>query len=54
VQTMETKMSGYDSGYLPPPNFGPGNRSGPVVVGVSECCNNGQWFTPHSGWRAGF
>ena len=53
VQTMETKMSGYDSGYLPPPTFGPGNRSGPVVVGVSECCNNGRWFTPQAGWRAG-
>ena len=35
VQTWETKMNGYDSGYLPPPTFGPGNRSGPLVVGVT-------------------
>jgi len=54
VQTMETKMSGYDSGYLPPPTFGPRNRSGPLLVGVSACCNNGQWYSPQPGWRASF
>jgi ABC-type branched-subunit amino acid transport system substrate-binding protein len=54
VQTWETKMNGYESGYLPPPTFGPGNRSGPLVVGVAACCTNGQWTTPQSGWHAAF
>ena len=54
VQTWETKMNGYESGYLPPPTFGPGNRSGPLVVGISACCTNGQWTTPQPGWRAAF
>jgi hypothetical protein len=54
VQTMETKMNGYDSGYLPPPSFGPGNRSGPLSVGVSACCANGRWTTPQIGWRPDF
>ena len=54
VQTWETKMNGYESGYLPPPTFGPGNRSGPLVVGVSACCTNNRWTTPQQGWRATF
>jgi branched-chain amino acid transport system substrate-binding protein len=54
VQTMETKMNGYDSGYLPPPTFGPKVRYGPTVVGVSACCTGGRWTTPQSGWRADF
>jgi ABC-type branched-subunit amino acid transport system substrate-binding protein len=54
VQTWETKMNGYDSGYLPPPTFGPGNRSGPLVVGVTACCTDGRWTTPQPGWRASF
>jgi substrate-binding family protein len=54
VQTMETKMNGYDSGYLPPPTFGPKIRYGPTVVGVTACCTNGRWATPQSGWRAEF
>jgi len=54
VQTMETKINGYDSGYLPPPTFGPKIRYGPTVVGVSACCTAGKWTTPQSGWRADF
>jgi ABC-type branched-subunit amino acid transport system substrate-binding protein len=54
VQTFETKMNGFDSGYLPPPTFGPHDRSGPVAVGVTACCTNGHWTTPHPGWRAEF
>jgi len=54
VQTMETKMSGYESGYLPPPTFGPKIRSGPTVVGMTACCTNGRWTTPQTGWRAEF
>ena len=54
VQTWETKMNGYDSGYLPPATFGPGNRSGPVSVGVAACCTDGKWTTPQQGWRATF
>ncbi len=54
VQTFETKMSGYDSGYLPPPTFGPRNRSGPLGVNVTACCSGGRWTTAHPGWRAGF
>ena len=54
VQTWETKMNGYDSGYLPPPTFGPGNRAGPLVVGVGACCTGGKWTTPQQGWRATF
>lgn len=47
-------MSGFDSGYLPPPTFGTGNRSGPVDVGVTACCTAGRWTTPQVGWRADF
>ena len=54
VQTWETKMNGYDSGYLPPPTFGPHNRSGPLAFGVAACCTNGQWTSPQQGWRATF
>ncbi len=54
VQTWETKMSGFDSGYLPPPTFGPGNRSGPLVVGEATCCTNGRFTTAGQGWRAEF
>jgi hypothetical protein len=54
VQTWETKMTGYDSGYLPPPTFGPRNRSGPLAFGVTACCTNGQWTSPQQGWRATF
>jgi hypothetical protein len=53
-QTWETKMNGYDSGYLPPPTFGPGNRSGPLAFGISACCTNDQWTSPQQGWRASF
>ena len=51
LRTWETKMTGYDSGYLPPPTFGPGNRSGPLAFGVTACCTNGRWTTPGPGWR---
>jgi len=54
VQTFETKIPGFDSGYLPPPTFGPGNRSGPLAVGVTACCSAGRWTTPQIGWRADF
>jgi hypothetical protein len=54
VRTYETAMNGYDSGYLPPPTFGPGNRSGPLGVGVVACCTNSRWTTPQQGWRATF
>jgi hypothetical protein len=47
-------MNGYDSGYLPPPTFGPRNRSGPLAFSISTCCSNGQWTTPQQGWRATF
>jgi branched-chain amino acid transport system substrate-binding protein len=54
VETMETKMNGYDSGYLPPPTFGPKVRYGPTSVGISACCTAGKWTTPQQGWRATF
>jgi branched-chain amino acid transport system substrate-binding protein len=54
VQTFETRMNDYDEGFLPPPTFGPGNRSGPKVLGVTACCTNGKWTTPQPGWRATF
>jgi branched-chain amino acid transport system substrate-binding protein len=54
VRTFETSMNGYDSGYMPPPTFGPGNRSGPLAVGVVACCTNGRWATPQPGWRESF
>ena len=34
--------------------FGPGNRSGPLVYGVTACCTDGKWSTPQPGWRATF
>jgi len=54
VRTFETSMNGYDGGYMPPSTFGPGNRSGPLAVGVVACCTNGRWATPQPGWRASF
>ena len=54
VQTFETRMNDYSEGFLPPPTFGPGNRSGPTSVGVTACCTNGKWTTPQPGWRATF
>ncbi|MCA1845974.1 MAG: ABC transporter substrate-binding protein, partial [Actinobacteria bacterium] len=54
VSTFETKMSGYDSGYLPPPTFGPGDRSGPTSVGVTRCCQNNRWVIDQPGWQSGF
>jgi ABC-type branched-subunit amino acid transport system substrate-binding protein len=54
LQTWETRMNGYDEGYLPPPTFGPGNRSGPLAFGVAACCTNSQWTSPQQGWRATF
>jgi hypothetical protein len=54
VQTWETEMNGYDSGYLPPATFGPHDRSGPLAVGIAACCTNGQWTTPTPGWRTTF
>jgi branched-chain amino acid transport system substrate-binding protein len=54
VQTMETKMNGYDSGYLPPPTFGPRIRYGPTSVGVHTCCTDGRWTTAQQGWRPTF
>ena len=54
VHTFETAMNGYDSGYMPPPTFGPGNRSGPLAVGVVACCTNGRWATLQPGWRTAF
>jgi hypothetical protein len=47
-------MNRYGSGYLPPPTVGPGNRSGPLVVGISVCCTDGRWTTLRPGWRAAF
>jgi ABC-type branched-subunit amino acid transport system substrate-binding protein len=54
LQTWETRMNGYDSGYLPPPTFGPRNRSGPLAFSISACCTNGEWTTPQQGWKATF
>src|SRR5947199_349788 len=54
VQTFETKMNDFDSGYLPPPTFGPGIRYGPRSLGVTACCTDGKWTTPRPGWRASF
>jgi ABC-type branched-subunit amino acid transport system substrate-binding protein len=54
VNTMETKMEGYNSGYYPPHHFGVDNRSGGNAVAVSQCCTDGQWTTPNPAWRTGF
>ncbi|HZQ76096.1 MAG TPA: ABC transporter substrate-binding protein [Acidimicrobiia bacterium] len=54
VRTMEVEINGYESGYTPPPTFGPKIRYGPTTVGVTACCTNGRWTTPQSGWRAEF
>jgi len=54
VQTFETAMNGFDSGYLPPPTFGPGNRSGPLAVGVVACCTGGRWTVTQEGWKEKF
>jgi len=53
VRTMETKINGYDSGYLPPPSFGSGNRTGALGVS-SELCVNNNWTTPRPGWHQSF
>lgn len=54
VQAFETKLSGFDSGYLPPPTFGPGDRSRPLAVGITSCCSGGRWSTTSQGWRSSF
>lgn len=54
VQTMETQISGFDSGFLPPPHFGPGDRSGPRSVAVIKCCTNDRWTTVDGTWRERF
>jgi branched-chain amino acid transport system substrate-binding protein len=54
VRTFETAMNGFDSGYVPPPTFGPGNRSGPLAVGVVGCCTDGRWTTIQQGWKTSF
>lgn len=54
VATMETKMRGFDSGYLSPVRFAPGDRSGPATVNVISCCTNGQWKTVDREWRESF
>jgi ABC-type branched-subunit amino acid transport system substrate-binding protein len=53
VRTMETQINGWDSGYLPPPTFGPGNRTGALGVS-SELCQNNNWTTPKPGWHRTF
>jgi hypothetical protein len=47
-------MTGYDSGYFPPPTFGPGDRTGVTSVGVTRCCQSGKWVIDQPGWHAGF
>ena len=54
VETMETKMAGYESGYTPPPTYGPRIRYGPTAVGIHACCTDGRWTTPRAGWQASF
>lgn len=55
VETMETRITGFDSGYLPPPKFGPGDRSAPQAVAVVGCCNNNDnWKTTDPTWRGRF
>jgi ABC-type branched-subunit amino acid transport system substrate-binding protein len=51
VTTMETKMKGYNSGYYPPVNFAPGDRSGADLVSFSQCCTDNKWTTPNPAWR---
>jgi len=34
--------------------LGPGNRSGPLAVGVVACCSGGRWTTIQRGWRTSF
>lgn len=34
LEAMETEVNGFDSGYLPPPTYGPGDRSGPLSVNL--------------------
>jgi ABC-type branched-subunit amino acid transport system substrate-binding protein len=53
VGAMESKLGGYDSGYLPPPIFGPGDRTGPVSV-ASELCHGNAFTTPQPGWHSSF
>ena len=54
VRTFETTMNRFDSGYLPPPTFGPHNHSGPLGVAVVACCTANRWTTIHNGWTESF
>ena len=54
VNTMETKMEGYNSGYYPTHHFAPRDRSGGNSVAMSTCCTDGKWTTPNPTWRTGF
>ncbi|MBW3664322.1 MAG: ABC transporter substrate-binding protein [Actinobacteria bacterium] len=54
VSAIETKMNGWQTPYVPPPRFGPGDRSGADAVSVTRCCVDGRWVTPDPGWRTSF
>lgn len=54
VQVMESEMSGFDSGFLSPPQFGPGDRRGPQGVSVIQCCVQNRWTTVDPAWRDRF
>lgn len=53
VRTYETKMNDFRSGFLPPPHFGPGDRSGPQGFNVTACCSSRNWwYTEQPKWRS--
>lgn len=53
VEAMETDVSGFDSGYLPPPTYGPDDRSGPLSVNLWIGGESG-WTMHDPQWRDGF
>lgn len=54
VSAIENRMTGWETPYLPPPRFAPGQRPGPNAVSVTRCCVDNRWITPNPGWRTAF
>lgn len=53
IEAMETEVPGFESGYLPPPTYGAGDRSGPLSVNL-WIGEQTTWKTHDPEWRDQF
>jgi ABC-type branched-subunit amino acid transport system substrate-binding protein len=54
IDAMEMRISGFESGFLPPPRYGVGDRRGPQSVAVIRCCTQNRWTTVDPAYRESF